>query len=115
MAKTKNSFDKLLERLTKGLQELCDQLIEVVKIENGEITVPTTNVKSWKKDGNILTHITNGNGEVSVATVLELEKTRNYIASQLGNVKFVPYTYKLTGEIVKLTGKTEHKGLAIEL
>lgn len=76
MAKTKNSFDKLLERLTKGLQELCDQLIEVVKIENGEITVPTTNVKSWKKDGNILTHITNGNGEVSVATVLELEKNK---------------------------------------
>lgn len=115
MAKKKNAFDKLLEQATIRLQGLCDQLIEVVKIENGEITVPTTNVKSWKKDGNILTHITNGNGEVSVATLLELEKTRNYIASQLGNVKFVPYTYKLTGEVVKLTGKTEHKGLAIEL
>lgn len=115
MAKKKNAFDKLLEQATIRLQGLCDQLIEVVRIENGEITVPTTNVKSWKKDGNILTHITNEKGEVSVATLLELEKTRNYIVNQLGNVKFVPYTYKLKGEVVKLTGKKEHKGLAIEL
>lgn len=88
---------EFLSGITKALKTMCDQLIDVIRIENGELTKPTTNVKGWKKDGNLLTWIENENGEFMVSAALCNEKCKKYVSSVLGyELKTVPYTYDVS-------------------
>ena len=71
-------------------------LVDVINIENGVQDKPTTSVKGWTKDGNLLlTKIEVEEGhKLSVDTIVANKKCVEYINKQLGyKVKLTPYTY----------------------
>lgn len=88
---------EFMSAIHDGLQVMCDELIDVIRIENGEVTKPTTNVKGWKKDGNLLTWIENDKQEYMVSTALCIDKCKKYVSSVLGyELKTAPYTYDVS-------------------
>ena len=88
---------EFMSAIHDSLQVMCDELIDVIRIENGELTKPTTNVKGWKKDGNLLTWIENDKQEYMVSAALCSDKCKKYVSSVLGyELKTVPYTYDVS-------------------
>lgn len=91
-----SKFNDIMAAATNKLQGLCDQLVDVIQIENGLSVRPNTGVKGWTKDGNLLlTFIETEEGKkVSTDTILCCKKTKDYVSKQLGyEVKTSPYTY----------------------
>lgn len=90
------TFDDIMAEATKKMEGFCDMLVDVINIENGVQDKPTTSVKGWTKDGNLLlTKIEVEEGrKLSVDTIVSLKTCREYISSKLGHeVKTTPYTY----------------------
>lgn len=90
------TFDDIMAEATKKMEGFCDMLVDVINIENGVQDKPTTSVKGWTKDGNLLlTKIEVEEGrKLSVDTIVSLKTCREYINSKLGHeVKTTPYTY----------------------
>ena len=99
------TFDDIMAEAAKKMEGFCDMLVDVINIENGVQDKPTTNVKGWTKDGNLLlTKIEVEEGhKLSVDTIVSLKVCREY--SKLGHeVKTTPYTYS-----------DGYKGLAVVL
>ena len=91
-----SKFNDIMAAATNKLQGLCDQLVDVIQIENGLSVRPNTGVKGWTKDGTLLlTKIEVEEGhKLSVDTIVSLKTCREYISSKLGHeVKTTPYTY----------------------
>ena len=100
-------FDDILSDTTKKMEGFCDMLVDVINIENGVQVKPSTSVKGWTKDGNLLlTKIEVEDGhKISVDTLVSNWKLIAYINSKLGyKVKLTPYTYS-----------DGHKGKAVVL
>lgn len=90
------TFDDIMAEATKKMEGFCDMLVDVINIENGVQDKPTTSVKGWTKDGNLLlTKIEVEDGhKLSVDTIVSNKKCVEYINKQLGyEVKLTPYTY----------------------
>lgn len=90
------TFDDIMAEATKKMEGFCDMLVDVINIENGVQDKPTTSVKGWTKDGNLLlTKIEVEEGhKLSVDTIVANKKCVEYINKQLGyKVKLTPYTY----------------------
>lgn len=101
------TFQDIMAEATKKMEGFCDMLVDVINIENGVQDKPTTSVKGWTKDGNLLlTKIEVEEGhKLSVDTIVANKKCREYISSKLGHeVKTTPYTYS-----------DGYKGLAVVL
>ena len=103
-AKSKKSF---MSALTKGLNELCDQLIDIIMVEKGLKDKASDSVKGWTMDGNLLTKFRNDrvDRDITANVCFCTKSAREYINSRLGfEVKTVPYTYSDMGG---------YKGLAV--
>ena len=97
----------VMKAFNDTLIRMCDQLVDVIQIENGLSAKPSTDVKGWTKDGNLLlTYIEVEEGKkISTDTILCTKGTRDYVSKQLGyEVKTSPYTYS-----------DGHKGIAVVL
>ena len=101
------TFGDIMAEASKKMEGFCDMLVDAINIENGVQVKPTTNIKGWTKDGNLLlTKIEVEEGrKLSVDTIVSLKTCREYISSKLGHeVKTTPYTYS-----------DGYKGLAVVL
>ena len=94
----KNDRAKVMEAFNDSLARMCDILIDIIKVEKGLQTKPTTNVTKWRKNGEYLIGFYNGSKEndyVPVSACLVTEASRNYINEQLGfEIEVVNYTDK---------------------
>ena len=91
---SKKNKKKVMEMLTDGLQQLCDELIDVIRIEKCLQAKPTTDVEDWTKDGNLLTKFKNSKQDVTVGVCFCTKSSREYINKTLGyELKTTPYTY----------------------
>lgn len=95
-----------MSMVTSALQELCDQLVDVIRLETGKATKPTTDVQGWTKDGNLLlTKFKNSKQDVTVDVCFCTKSSREYINNKLGyEVNTTEYTYP-----------NGYKGLAVVL
>lgn len=90
------TFGDIMAEASKKMEGFCDMLVDAINIENGVQVKPTTNIKGWTKDGNLLlTKIEVEDGhKLSVDTIVSTKNCVEYINKQLGyEVKLTPYTY----------------------
>lgn len=84
----------VMQMLTDGLQQLCDQLIDVILMEKGLRAKPTTDVEGWTKDGNLLTKFKNSKQDVPVSVCFCTKSSREYLNKALGyELKTTSYTH----------------------